>query len=105
MDCSPSGSSVHGILQARILDWVAIFSFNESYPCSGPTCISEVESLILHHLGPAKRCYHRAKSQKVINNKQNQLSENITVTLQKKLKSKRMHFPLSLLEEIISILD
>ena len=24
MDCSPSGSSVHGILQARILKWVAI---------------------------------------------------------------------------------
>ena len=24
MDCSPPGTSVHGILQARILDWVAI---------------------------------------------------------------------------------
>ena len=24
MDCSPSGSSVCGILQARILEWVAI---------------------------------------------------------------------------------
>ena len=24
MDCSPPGSSVHGILQARILEWVAI---------------------------------------------------------------------------------
>ena len=24
MDCSPSGSSVHGILQARVLEWVAI---------------------------------------------------------------------------------
>ena len=24
MDCSPSGSSVHGIIQARILEWVAI---------------------------------------------------------------------------------
>ena len=23
-DCSPLGSSVHGILQARILEWVAI---------------------------------------------------------------------------------
>ena len=23
MDCSPPGSSVHGILQARILEWVA----------------------------------------------------------------------------------
>ena len=24
MDCSPPGSSVHGIVQARILEWVAI---------------------------------------------------------------------------------
>ena len=24
MDCSPPGSSVHGILQARMLEWVAI---------------------------------------------------------------------------------
>ena len=24
VDCSPPGSSVHGILQARILEWVAI---------------------------------------------------------------------------------
>ena len=24
MDCSPLGSSVHGILQARILEWVTI---------------------------------------------------------------------------------
>ena len=28
MDCSPQGFSVHGILQARILEWVA-------YPSSG----------------------------------------------------------------------
>ena len=26
MDCSLPGSSVHGILQARILEWVAMFS-------------------------------------------------------------------------------
>ena len=30
MDCSPPGSPVHGILQARILDWVAISSSSES---------------------------------------------------------------------------
>ena len=27
MDCSPPGSSVHGILPARILEWVAIYGF------------------------------------------------------------------------------
>ena len=26
MDCSPVGSSVHGIFQARILEWAAISS-------------------------------------------------------------------------------
>ena len=29
MDCSLPGSSVHGILQARILDWIAISSFRD----------------------------------------------------------------------------
>ena len=33
MDCSPPGSSVHGILQARMLEWVAIpFSKGSSQP-------------------------------------------------------------------------
>ena len=33
MDCSPPGSSVHGILQARILEWVAMsFSRGSSWP-------------------------------------------------------------------------
>ena len=30
MDCSPPGSSVHGILQARTMEWVAISSSNSS---------------------------------------------------------------------------
>ena len=30
MDCSPPGSSVHGILQARRLEWVAMPSSMES---------------------------------------------------------------------------
>ena len=33
MDCSPPGFSVHGILQARILEWVAIsFSKGSTWP-------------------------------------------------------------------------
>ena len=33
MDCSPPGSSIHGILQARILEWVALsFSRGSSRP-------------------------------------------------------------------------
>ena len=34
MDCSPPGSSVHGILQARILEWVAI-PFSRDLPNPG----------------------------------------------------------------------
>ena len=47
MECSLPGSSVHGILQARILEWVAIpFSRGSSQP-RDPTqfsCIAEVKS-------------------------------------------------------------
>ena len=40
VDCSPSGCSVHGIFQARILEWVAIsFSRGSSRP-RDQTCIS-----------------------------------------------------------------
>ena len=45
MDCSPSGSSVHGILQARILEWVAIpFSRGSSWPRdqSWVSCIASI---------------------------------------------------------------
>ena len=31
MDCRPPGSSVHGILQARVLEWVAMSSSRGSY--------------------------------------------------------------------------
>ena len=31
MDCSPWGSSIHGILQARILEWVIILFSRESF--------------------------------------------------------------------------
>ena len=40
MDCSPPGSSVHGILQARILEWVA----NISSPGDLPDPVIEPES-------------------------------------------------------------
>ena len=37
MDCSPPGSSIHGIFQARVLEWGAIaFSSNAGHLCSIP---------------------------------------------------------------------
>ena len=35
MDCSPPGSSVHGILQRRILEWVTIFFSRGIFPTRG----------------------------------------------------------------------
>ena len=36
MDCSLPGSSVHGIFQARVLEWVAI-AFSDPYMTTGKT--------------------------------------------------------------------
>ena len=40
MDCSWQGSFVHGILQARILEWVAIFFYRGSSQPRDRTCAS-----------------------------------------------------------------
>ena len=39
MDCSPPGSSVYGISQARILEWVTV-SFSRGSSPRNQTCIS-----------------------------------------------------------------
>ena len=39
-DCSPPGSSVHGLLQARILEWVAIPFSSRSFPFRDQTWLS-----------------------------------------------------------------
>ena len=54
VDCSPPGSSIHGILQARILEWVAIsFSRGSSRPRDG-THVSCIGRWILDAEPPAK---------------------------------------------------
>ena len=40
MDCSPPGSSAHGILQARTLEWVAMPSFRRSFWPRDQTLVS-----------------------------------------------------------------
>ena len=52
MDCSPSGSSAHGIFQARILEWVAISSSSiSSWPRDWTCvcCVSCIDWRILYH--------------------------------------------------------
>ena len=54
MNCSPSGSSVHGIFWARIIEWVAISFFRASFLARDWICVSacpslQVDSLPLSH--------------------------------------------------------
>ena len=52
MDCSPPGSSVHGVFQARILQWFAIPSSRGSAQPRDQTCISYVSCIgrwVLYH--------------------------------------------------------
>ena len=52
MDCSPSDSSVHGILQARILEWVAMPSSRGSFPSRDRTHVSHISYVgrqVLYH--------------------------------------------------------
>ena len=52
MDCSPPGSSVHGILLIRMLEWVAISSFRKSSQPRDWNCVSSDSCIgrwILNH--------------------------------------------------------
>ena len=53
MDCSSPVSSVHGILQARTLEWVAISSCRGSSGCRDQTCLLSCKQILypLSHLG------------------------------------------------------
>ena len=62
MDCNPPGSSVHGILQSRILESVDIpFSRGSSWPrdWTRVSCVSFIGRRVLYywcHLGSCKKC-------------------------------------------------
>ena len=62
VDCSPPGSSVHGILQARILEWVAMPSSRGDLPDPGIEPTSPVaptlqpDFLLLSHWGSWYLC-------------------------------------------------
>ena len=52
MDCSPPGSSVHGIRQARILEWVATPFSRESFRLRNQiliSCVSCIGRWVLYH--------------------------------------------------------
>ena len=49
MDCRLPGSSVHGILQARILEWVAVSSSRRSSRPRDQTCVSCTDRWLLYY--------------------------------------------------------
>ena len=57
MDCGPPGSCVHGISQARILEWFAVFFSRGIFPIQGSNLRLlhwQVDSLPLNHQGSAR---------------------------------------------------
>ena len=59
MDCSPSGSSVHGIFQARVLEWGAVaFPIWSNHSCT--YILSLVNLPPTSHPFPPHLGYHRA---------------------------------------------
>ena len=43
MDCSPPGSSIHEIFQAKVLEWVAIV-FSQAYPAAAAAAAESLQS-------------------------------------------------------------
>ena len=60
MDCSPPGSSIHGIFQSRILEWVAISSSRGSSRPRDWTCVSCTGRWILYHWATGEALFHTA---------------------------------------------
>ena len=50
MDCSPPGTSVHGVLQARILEWVAVPFSRWSSQSRDQTWLFCIGRRVLYHL-------------------------------------------------------
>ena len=67
MDCSLPGSSIHRILQASILEWVAmLYSRGSSRPKDGTwvSCVSCIGRQVLYHLGSLSDDWKDPKGQR-----------------------------------------
>ena len=65
MDCSPLSSSVHGILQARILEWVAISYSRGSSWLRDQTCISYIGRQILYCSATREASYSKDQEKRL----------------------------------------
>ena len=61
MNCSPPGSSIHGIFQARVLGWVAISFSRGSSPTQGSNLGLLYCRQTLYHLSHQGRPYHHCR--------------------------------------------
>ena len=85
MDCSPPDSSVHGISQARILDWVAIsFSRGSSWP-RNQTHILCIGRQILNPWDTREACYIWLPRSKSLNSAHIQGEENQSTSCQDRM--------------------
>ena len=60
MDCSPPGSSVHWVSQARILEWVAISFSRGSSQSKSWTHVSSTGRQVLYHWAIREAHYNKA---------------------------------------------
>ena len=101
MDCSPPGSSVHGIFQARVLEWVAIALTQGSNP-GFQHCIQTLYRL--SHQGSLNKCRDTTNNPMLVGkrNKNQQNKVNRLFNLKEKLiisnEKATFLFPLSLLK-------
>ena len=67
MDCSLPGSSLHGILQARILEWVAISFSRESSRPRDRTRLSSIPGRCFNHVSKVILKILQARLQQYMN--------------------------------------
>ena len=84
MDCSPPGFFIHGILQARILEWVTIpFSRGSSQP-TNQTQVSYICRQILYHLS-------LCGSQKIVGNFYRDENIRLLISWETYMQVKKQH--------------
>ena len=84
MDCSPPGSAVHGIFQARTQEWVAISSCRGFFPPRDETRVSYISCTgwrVLYHYTPIQNKNFKKQTKK------NNNSGSRIVTFSRKRKS------------------
>ena len=82
MDCSPPGPSVHGILQARILEWVPMPSSRGSSQPRDQACISYVSCI--GRRGLYHYCHYNIVNQIYININNNDKKKQMKSYLKKR---------------------